>query len=53
MDKEEIRKAYLKNRKNICRLYSGYTPLKEIEKLLRMNEIAYQNELKRILERSK
>ena len=48
MNKLELKKAYLKNRKDIAKLHNTMTRLSEIRKLNRLNEIAYQNELKKI-----
>jgi hypothetical protein len=48
MTKDELTKMYHKNRKDIAKLYNGYTPVKEIKELNRINEIAYQNELKKL-----
>ena len=49
---EELDKKYKQLHKQISRLYSSYTPVREIEELYRLLEIARQNELKKILEKS-
>ena len=52
MTTEELDKKYRQLRKRISTLYSDYTPIREIEELYRLLEIARQNELKKILEKS-
>ena len=52
MTNEELEFKVKKLRKQIARLYNGPTPIREIEKLYRDLEIARQNELKKILEKS-
>jgi hypothetical protein len=50
MTRKELDNQHKKLRKQISKLYSGYTPLKDIQELYRLLEIAYQNELKKIEE---
>lgn len=49
--REEILQETARLRKRICRLYHGYTPVREIERLLKDLEIATQNEFRRLQKR--
>lgn len=48
MTKIELDQIHKKLYKKISKLYSGYTPVRDIQELYRQLEIAYQNELKKI-----
>jgi hypothetical protein len=49
MNKEkQIRDVHAKNRRMINRLWNTYTPVKEILELTRLNDIALQNDLKKL-----
>jgi hypothetical protein len=48
MTKIELDNQHKKLYKKISKLYSGYTPVRDIQELYRQLEIAYQNELKKI-----
>ena len=48
MTRKELDNQHKKLYKKISKLYSGYTPVKDILELYRQLEIAYQNELKRL-----
>jgi hypothetical protein len=50
MNKKELDNQHKRLRKQISKLYSGYTSVKDILELYRLLEIAYQNELKKIEE---
>lgn len=47
-NKDNLDKWYSNMNKRICRLYSGYTPVWKIEKLLHDLETAYHNELRKL-----
>ncbi len=46
--KDDLLKEYKDTHKQISKLYSGHTPVREIQELYRLLEIAYQNELNKI-----
>ena len=50
MNKKEkrIRDAHKANRRMINRLWNTYTPVKQILELTRLNDIALQNDLKKL-----
>lgn len=48
MTNDQLYKLYNKNKKQINKLYNGYTPVKEIKRLHHMNDVALENELKKL-----
>ena len=55
MDKDEkqLREAHAKNIRDISKLWHGYTSVKEIRYLLYLNDVALENELKKLREVNK